>query len=421
MADVRDYLEMRGDILLSERPLNDVDNVILASLSYLDFKGIVPGPEDGSSISMRLALEAFMQRAVEAGAGDDISEWVRSLATIDARFVRALAASERFGNMALRGYVDVINDESVVQFSALCIDLDERETYVSYRGTDNSLVGWREDFMLSFTVTEAQKMAADYLEAEAEHALKDGHKLYIGGHSKGGILAAYAALKLPEKYNELVNKVWSNDGPGMEPSILPAGTRCHNIYGERYVHVVPTYSVVGMLMDDGCAKTVVKSSAATALQHDPMTWQIRPLQLDVADDLLPDCKRMNQAINNWVQSMPVDEREQFTNELFDVLEAGGATTLDEVVASPASIYKVLAALADTDQKTRQIVYDLFGEALGAGVDSTKEAIAASVDSTKEALAASVDSTKEAIVSAATKAATDVMEQLKGLTSTTDGN
>lgn len=393
MADVRDYLEMRGDITLAERPFNDVDNVILASLSYLDFKGIVPTSEEGKSIRVCEACQAFLARAEAAGKGNDIAEWVLSLATIDARFVEALGKSERFGNAALRNYVDIIDDEKTVQFSALCIDLNEHEIYVSYRGTDNTLVGWREDFMLSFTVAPAQTMAENYLVDEAKRAMAAGRKLYIGGHSKGGILAAYAALTLPEEYRDSVLKVWSNDGPGMEPTILPAGTRCHQAYGTRYVHVVPEYSVIGMLMDDGCEKTVVKSNAAAAMQHDPMSWQVKALELDLAPDLLPDCKRMDQAINNWIRSMPVEERKSFTNELFDVLEAGGATTLDEVVASPTSIYKVVAALAGTKQETRQIVYDLFGEALGAGVDSTKEAV----------------------VSAATKAASGVVEQLRELT------
>lgn len=405
MADVRDYLEMRGDITLAERPFNDVDNVILASLSYLDFKGIVPTAEENTSIRIVEACHAFLGRAESAGKGNDIAEWVRSLATIDARFVEALGASERFGNAALRNYIDIIDDEKTVQFSALCIDLNEEETYVSFRGTDNTLVGWREDFMLSFTITEAQTMAASYLKDEAERAAQEGRKLYIGGHSKGGILAAYAALTLPEEYRNVVLKVWSNDGPGMEPTILPAGTRCHSIYGEHYVHVVPTYSMIGMLMDDGCTKTVVKSSAQAAMQHDPMSWQVKAAKLDTTADLLPECKRMNEALNNWIQSMPVDERKNFVNELFDVLEAGGATTLDEVVGSASSIYKVLAALTGTSQQTRQVVYDLFGEALSAGVDNVGET-----------LGSYVDSAKDAVTSAATKAASDVVEQFKGLTS-----
>lgn len=374
MANISDYLEMRGDITLAERPFNDVDNVILASLSYLDFKGIVPTVEEGSSIRVVEACHAFLARAEAAGKGDDIAEWVRSLATIDARFVEDLAASARFGNASLRSYVDIVDEEHTLQFSALCIDLDEDTTYVSYRGTDNSLVGWREDFMLSFTVTEAQRQAAAYLEAEAKSAKAQGRKLYVGGHSKGGLLAAYAALVLPEDYRDIIIQVWSNDGPGMEPSILPMGTRCHQAYGERYVHVVPTYSVVGMLLDDGQTKRVVKSNAATAMQHDPMSWQVKATELDLAEGLFPECQRMNQAITNWMSSMDIVEREHFTNELFDVLEAGGATTLDEVVGSIGSITKVVAALGKTDQRTRDIVYDLFGEAIGAGVDSTKDAV-----------------------------------------------
>lgn len=155
------------------------------------------------------------------------------------------------------------------------------------------------------------------------------------------------------------------------------------------------------------------------MQHDPMSWQVKPLELDVAADLLPDCKRMNQALNNWIQSMPVEERENFTNELFDVLEAGGATTLNEVVASPTSIYKVVAALAGTKQETRQIVYDLFGEALGAGVGSVSEALGERVDSVSEALGERVDSARDAVFSAASKAASDMIGQIKDIASSTN--
>lgn len=392
MADVRDYLELRGDITLAERPMNDVDNVILASLSYLDLKGIVPAAEDGGSVSVAEACEAFLARAEAAGKGDDISEWVRSLATIDARFVCALGASERFGKARLRSYVDVCDEEVVVQFSALCADLDDGRTYVSYRGTDNTLVGWREDFMLSFTVTEAQRAAAVYLESEAASAAKEGRKLYVGGHSKGGVLAAYAALVLPEKYRGLVEHVWSNDGPGMTAEVLTDGKRCRDVYGERFSHVVPTYSVVGMLFDSGGAKRVVKSTADAAMQHDPMTWQVKTGGLDLADDLLPECKHMNKALAGWIDSMDADEREKFTNEFFDVLEAGGATTLDEVAGSVGSISKVIGALGETDQRTRDLVWELFGAAIGAQVDSRKESL----------------------FSAASKAAAGVAEQLKEL-------
>ena len=366
MADVRDYLELRGDILLSERGFNDVDNVVLSSLAYLDLAGIAPSREEGGSVSVAEACEAFLARA-----GVDVSAWVRSLATIDERFVRALGASERFGAARLRAYVDLMDDGRTLQFSALCCDVGGGETYVAYRGTDNSLVGWKEDFMLSFRVTEAQEQAARYLAAEARRACAEGRRLYVGGHSKGGVLAAYAAAALPEELRGCVARVWSNDGPGMAAEAVPA--HASEVYGERFTHVVPAYDIVGLLFDDGSPKLVVRSSAEGAVQHDPMTWQVRARGLCEAPGLEPDSVRMSRALAGWLGNIAPGERERFTDELFDVLQAGGATRLDEVLGSAQSIQKVLAALGAADQRTKDLVWELLGAAIGANVESARDA------------------------------------------------
>lgn len=368
MADVRDYLEMRGDVLLGERPFNDVDNVILASLSYLDLRGIADA-SGLARLSVRKACEAFLSRA----AGEDIAPWVRSLASIDDRFVRVLGESARFGCAMVRDYVDVTDDERTLQFAALTVDLPDGCSYVSFRGTDNSLVGWKEDFMLSFRVTGAQRSAAAYLEREAARAVAEGRRLYVGGHSKGGILAAYAATVLPERLRPCMVRVWSNDGPGMWAGAAPE--RASEVLGSAFTHVIPAYDIVGMLFDDGTEKLIVRSSADGALQHDPMTWQVGPGGLVEAESLEPDCVRMNAALAGWLDGMDPDERERFTDELFDVLQAGGASRLDEILASAQSIQKVLTALTAADQRTKDLVRELLGATISANVESAKDAVA----------------------------------------------
>ena len=370
MADARDYLEMRGDITLAERPFNDCDNVALATFAYLDLRGIAPGAADSGSVSVSEACRRFMERA----GGDDIAAWVRSLAAVDARFVLALGASERFGASCVRSYVDAVDEERVLQFSALCIDLDDGHTYVAFRGTDSSLVGWREDFMLSFQVTEAQRAAAAYLESEARTAQCEGRSLYVGGHSKGGILAEYACAVLPEELRGVVDHVWSDDGPGMTQGAVPVP--CAEVYGKRFTHVVPEYGIVGMLFDDGSAKKYVKSSATGATQHDPLSWQMGAKGLIEAEGLLPEARRMDDALAGWISGIEPDERERFTDELFGVLGAGGATTLAEVTGSLKSVQAVAQALAGSDQRTRDLVWELLGAAIGANIGSAKDAVAA---------------------------------------------
>ena len=371
LADIRDYLEWRGDLGLGERGFNDADNLVVACIAYLDLGGIVPGPAERGTVSVREACDAFLGRATAEGGGEDISPWVRSLATIDARFVRALGASARFGDAALRAYVDLVDEERTLQFSAVTCDVSDTHSYVAFRGTDNTLVGWKEDFMLSFTVTSAQKAAALYLESQAFRARDEGRRLYVGGHSKGGLLAAYAAAVLPEALRGSVEAVWSDDGPGMASEACPVGAR--EVYGERFTHVVPAYDIVGALFDDGTPKLVVRSDADGALQHDPMCWQVDAAGLVRAEGLEPDSVRLASALAGWLGGVEPGERERFTDELFDVLQAGGATTLGEVTGSAQSVQKVLAALGAADQRTKDLVWALLGAAFGANVESARDA------------------------------------------------
>ena len=129
------------------------------------------------------------------------------------------------------------------------------------------------------------------------------------------------------------------------------------VYGQRFTHVVPAYDIVGMLFDDGSDKLIVQSSASGAMQHDPMSWQVTRTGLVEAPGLEPDCVRMNAALAGWLEGVEPDERERFTDELFDVLQAGGATRLGAA-----------------DQRTKDLVRELLGAAIGANVESAKDAV-----------------------------------------------
>ncbi len=366
MADIRDYLELRGDVTLDERPFNDVDNLVLATLSYLDLTGIVGGPGE-RGVRVTDACGELLARA-----GGDLGSRVRSLATIDERFVVALGGSARLGDAVLRDYVDVRDDERVMQFSAVTADLPGGETYVAFRGTDTTLVGWRENFVLSFAVTQAQRAAARYLADELARADAKGRRVRVGGHSKGGNLAAYAAACAPVALAGAIERVYSNDGPGMDRSVLPVS--CHDVMGERYVRIVPAYSVVGRLFSDDAPCTVVRSSAARSLQHDPLTWQVGPAGFREAEATDPECLVVVRAFATWLGRLAPDDRRRLTDELFDALAAGGAETFEDLFSSASSAQKVLAALRDVDSRTYDMMWGLVGELLGAGAAATREAV-----------------------------------------------
>lgn len=367
MSNINDYLQWRGDISLDERPFNDVDNVILASFSYLDFTGIVPGERSGAGIGLALACQRLLDCA-----GGDVTPYVRSLAKIDTAFVELMAASRRFGGATLRSYVDIVDEGRSLQFSAVQIDLTSGETYVSFRGTDSTLVGWREDFMLSFEVTEAQREAAAYLERAIVRAEKQGRMVRVGGHSKGGNLAEYAAVRCQPELRERIVCVYSNDGPGMAPEVMHRDSRA--VLGSRLRRIVPTYSVVGMLFareDD--PRTIVPSTGTGIGQHDPTTWQVLRTGVKEALQLQPECVPVNEAVARWAEGIPLDERERVTDEVFDALGAGGATRFEEIAASTDGLQQVLRALGTTDDRTRDLVRALVEGTLNTSMDAMRKA------------------------------------------------
>ncbi len=365
MANIHDYLRWRGDILLNERSFNDADNVILSALAYLDFTDIVPGVDSEEGILLRDAC----QRLLDVSQ-DNVEPYVRSIAKIDTSFVMLLASSRRFANAVMRGYVDVVDPVRMLQFSALQIDLPTNQTYVAFRGTDSTLVGWREDFMLSFTVTESQHEACRYLEQALERVAAQGGTALVGGHSKGGILAEYAASCCPERLRSRIARVYSNDGPCLAPEVMQ-GTGATEL-GGRLVRIVPSFSVVGMLFaQPDNRRIVVESSGSGIGQHDLTTWRVTPVGLQETPELSPDCAPLNRAIADWASDLSLEERERVTDEVFDALEAGGATTLAEVTSSRDNLRAVIAALDACDERTREV-----GQALiDAVVNSSKEAAA----------------------------------------------
>lgn len=363
MANIHDYLRWRGDISMREHPFNDVDNIVLSAFSYLDLRGIVPGERQGGSVRLGDACQQLV-----AQAHGDVTPYVRSFAKIDTQFVELVASSTRFGDARLSAYEDVVDKGRALQFAALQIDIADAGRYVVFRGTDHSIVGWRENFMLSFKITEAQQEAARYLERSLVRAADSNMGVRVGGHSKGGNLAEYAAICCPEHLRGYLLRVYSNDGPSLAPEVVPASSR--RALGGLLRRFVPSYSVVGMLFaQEGEKRTTVKSTGNGIGQHDLTTWQVTRSGVEEAPGLLPDCVVLNQTIAQWANEIPLDERERVVTEVFDALGAGGATQIEQIASSPDGLQKVVRALGSTDGRTREIAATLAQRLMGSSVDA----------------------------------------------------
>ena len=365
MPTMEDYLSWRGDLSFEERPMNDADNLVISTIAYLDLTGIVPGPGEGS-ISMSDALEALLDRA-----DGDITPYVRSVARIKEPLVRSVAESRRFGDVQLHDYVDELDPTRYLQFAALQADLTPDLTYVAYRGTDGSIVGWRENFMISYEVTEAQRLAADYLSRALSQPTAATRRYVVGGHSKGGNLVSYAIVRCPRELLDKVDRAYSNDGPGLVRDVEEEGPR--DVLGDRFVRIQPSYSVVGQIFDrPEEPRTYVKSNAFGVLQHDPTSWQVTRDGFEVADGLDADAAASDDTLNGWILARDHKGRASVTADLFDVLEAGGAKELSDIATTPQGLQKIIAAMTTMDDETKEIMRELLNNMFASTFAARRE-------------------------------------------------
>lgn len=358
MGNILTYLQWRGDLSWKEHPFNEIDNLVLAELSYLKMDGIVPSLSEGGSVTV---CEAAARWIAE---GRSLDVQIPS----DPNLLQQMAKSERFTEVRLSGYVNVIDPEQNKQFSALMAEPGDDSLYVAFRGTDETLIGWREDFNMSYEITAAQQQAEAYLKLILEKT--PCSVIRVGGHSKGGNLAVYASMMIPEKLQERVSVIYSNDGPGLCPDTTPEG-QYEKIAG-KIVRIRPQYCVVGRLFDHNDTGIIVKSSEKGLMQHDAYSWKITGAHFDLAKEQDPDSVITNEIIDQWVESATPEQRRAFSAELFDALGAGGATTIQELSKSGINeLQEVLYGMIGRSSGKGRLVFGKLCRAVWNGIQKKK--------------------------------------------------
>ena len=316
MADIFDYLKSCVDETFAQRTLSDADTLVFSRLAYLPFDGAI---ESGwrSEITVAQAAEMLLAR-------DGVSEEVMYPRDLD--FLRELARNRRFGQLGLSGYVNIIEQNLQMQFSAITLTLDKNLHYIVFRGTDTTFVGWKEDFNMSFTFPiPSQKNALDYIEGAADAF--EG-PLYVGGHSKGGNLAVYSAAFCRPETQARIRGVYNHDGPGFSRDVM-SQSGYKNVAGKIHTFV-PQSSVVGMLLDHEENYTIVESRQIGLMQHDLYTWQTEQNGFVCLDRVSESSRLADLTLKEWIGGMSDSQREAFSEALYSVLEGYGASTTREL-------------------------------------------------------------------------------------------
>ncbi|MFR7778542.1 MAG: DUF2974 domain-containing protein [Bifidobacterium angulatum] len=372
MGNIIDYVreEQRS---FEELPFNEVDALILAQLAYEDIPRLVPALDDERNMygtfrgrmhhfpmdrhNLRQSAKALlrapfsaitlkqMDEVLHGGTDSACQHQVHAVNFTDPAimhsFVRTVAANPRFSGLRVGAFAERFDTDEQTQTAALTFLLPDGTLVLSFRGTDDSLVGWKEDFNMAFQYpVPAQRMAADYICAVAKLWPGD---MILTGHSKGGNSAVYAAMNAPAKIRKRIAAVYSLDGPGFPEHVVTSEPYLSTV--SKVHKIVPDSSIIGMVLETPEPCVVVKADCEGLMQHFAFTWQVDGDAFVRVDDIAPSSHEFNSSFNRWMTGLSREEREHMVDALFQVIHASGATTFSGLIASmPLSLPSMIGAI-----------------------------------------------------------------------------
>ena len=341
MANIFDYLQWRGDLTLEQDEFNEIDNLILARFSYLPFDELIKENEN-------VSIEELAKRYKKANIKPEDILWKD-----DVNLLPALEKAERFKNMIAVKYINKIDEEEEKQFSAITVLMPDDTIYVSYRGTDNTIVGWKEDFNMSFkSHVTSQLDSVKYLEEIAKEY--PNIKLRVGGHSKGGNLAVYAAVFSNDSVKNRIINVYNNDGPGFSDEIIKLDEYKNMI---KKVHTfIPQSSVFGRLLNHEEKYTVLESVQTGIMQHDLYSWQVLGNEFVRVDEITDGSEFVNETIRGWLSKVSPEQREQFIDTIFAILNNTNAHRMHELSENWfVNAKTILKTYKNIDEESKKII------------------------------------------------------------------
>lgn len=349
MANVCDYVRWRGDLTLEQSEFNEIDNLILARFSYFPFDKIIRENEI-----------ATIKELSRRFSNQDVTK-LPILWKDDVELFPLMGNSKRFGGMLATQYINKIDAEQEKQFSAITVLMPNDIIYVSYRGTDNTIVGWKEDFNMSFKSHIASQISAkQYLEEIAKEY--PSSKIIIGGHSKGGNIAVYAATFASKDVKDRIINVYNNDGPGFCEDVIE--TPEYQEILPRVHTYIPQSSIIGRLMNHKEKYTIVESVQKGIMQHDLYSWQVLGKEFVTLKKLTSESEFIDKTIKDWLENVEPEKREQVIDAVFEILNTTEAQTMKELKANWfANAKTILGTYKNIDSDTKEMVWQTVNELL----------------------------------------------------------
>ena len=278
-----------------------------------------------------------------------------------------MGESERFGKLLATKYINKIDQEQEKQFAAITVLMPDNTIFVSYRGTDNTIVGWKEDLNMSFKSHIASQISAKkYLEIIAQEY--PDKKIRIGGHSKGGNVAVYAATFVNKEIKDRIINVYNNDGPGFCDDVIETPEYKEMI--ENVHTYIPQSSVIGRLMNHREKYTVVKSVQKGIMQHDLYSWEVLGKEFVTLEEVTNGSEFVDKTIKEWLENVEPTKREQVIDVVFDILNTTDAQTMKEIKSNWfTSARTMMASYKNIDNETKEMIWQTLNELFKVAKDN----------------------------------------------------
>ena len=344
MSNINDYLLWRGDLSFNNSAYNEIDDMILAIFSHMPFHKIkFENDETIRSLSKKLRK----LKNSEFGYKEDKV------------LITNLGKSNRFKNLKVTDFESNTDKTVETQFSALTIHLDDETMYISFSGTDDSIVGWKEDFNLSFMENiPAQIQGKNYLIKQVQ---KYNKRIRLGGHSKGGNIAIYSGATAPQNVQDKIVIIKNFDGPGFNESFVNSfGYK--NILPKTFSYI-PQSSIIGRILEHKETFSIIKSIEKGIFQHNVYSWQILGTKM-IIDKVTNDSEFFDKTITSWLKETDPKQRKIFVDSIFELFNIANVNTLkDFSSAKVKSLNVILKSYNNIDENEKAIIKNMIGKFL----------------------------------------------------------
>lgn len=348
MKNMLDYIKEFGHVSFEERAFSEIDALVLTELEYLPLEKVVPSDENGENFVTVKEIAEYMQEHKQ-----ELFDENPMMITEERHEVsQMIADAPRFQSLKFFGVVSEWDKDTTKQFAAVTVEVEPSVRLVVFRGTDETLIGWKEDFLMTYSpLVAAQTDAKEYLAKQA--SLWDGD-LMISGHSKGGNLAIYAAATQVEDVQLRIVDIFCFDSPGLYRSVLE--TKGYQNIVPLAMRYIPQDSLVGLMLESEVPYVIVKSNATGAMQHSAMTWEIEDGQFIKMEKLTKNSQLNDQTFKKWTESVSDEELELFWNVFFELLFSVGIDTVNDLYGEFMHyVQEFLKAAGNMDEEKRELL------------------------------------------------------------------